>query len=187
MKGAAVCELSERSFAIFALRFQWGTPTTSMPTKRQSRFQKRKGAPKEPPKVSQEEKGSSAVSSVLVDPEAILQMLKDSQLSVPPLHVIPYVTPVVPLPMGNPTEMEKAVALMNTWVKDIDLEDPWVRSTFGISGPGEGLVWYPENLPGYTPKGNVHPMDPWAVLLFKTKGNSHHNCHLIFRSLSQCC
>lgn len=32
---------------------------------------------------------------------------------------------------------------MNRLVECVDTEDPWVKETFGVSGTGEGIVWYP--------------------------------------------
>lgn len=35
---------------------------------------------------------------------------------------------------------------MNRLVEAVDTEDPWVKETFGVSGTGEGIVWYPVGL-----------------------------------------
>jgi hypothetical protein len=35
---------------------------------------------------------------------------------------------------------------MNRLVEAVDTEDPWVRETFGVTGTGEGVVWYPVGL-----------------------------------------
>jgi hypothetical protein len=35
---------------------------------------------------------------------------------------------------------------MNRLVEAVDTEDPWVKETFGVTGTGEGVVWYPVGL-----------------------------------------
>ncbi|MDX9722955.1 MAG: RNA ligase family protein, partial [Myxococcota bacterium] len=65
------------------------------------------------------------------------------------------------------TEMEGTVARINQLVQRVEQEDPWVKQTFGLSGTGEGLVWYPRD-PASIPDG----VD-YQELLFKSKGGKH--------------
>lgn len=63
---------------------------------------------------------------------------------------------------------ERSAAEISRAVDEVEQCDPWVKSTFGISGVGEGLVFYPTN----------HPDDaiPWTTFehtAFKAKGQKH--------------
>lgn len=57
---------------------------------------------------------------------------------------------------------------VNDWVADVEHRDPWVQSTFGVTGTGEGLVFYPVSKPhlGY---------ENFTNLCFKAKGEKHKN------------
>jgi hypothetical protein len=95
----------------------------------------------------------TASSSVrLVYPGSIAARLP----SIPNLHVLPIFGRYT-IDENNLTEI---ASLIEKQVEDIDKCDPWVQSTFGIEGPGEGLVFYPTS--HYDPR-----------LLFKVKGKAH--------------
>jgi len=64
------------------------------------------------------------------------------------------------------SEMDRITIL----IEAIDSCDPWVRSTFEIDGPGEGLVWYPVSLA--SEKGDVM-RENLSRYMFKTKGEKH--------------
>ena len=55
-------------------------------------------------------------------------------------------------------------------VEAVEREDPWVMRTFGISGLGEGLVFYPTAVDDAAPR--VDP-ENLAALMFKAKGLKH--------------
>lgn len=65
-------------------------------------------------------------------------------------------------------ELTKSTAVINDWVAAIEANDPWVESTFGVKGTGEGLVFYPvsEHHLGFQNFQN---------LTFKAKGEKHKN------------
>jgi hypothetical protein len=76
--------------------------------------------------------------------------------SIPNLHILPIFGRYT-IDENNLTEI---AALIEKQVEDIDKCDPWIQSTFGIEGPGEGLVFYPTSC--YDVR-----------LLFKVKGKAH--------------
>jgi hypothetical protein len=83
---------------------------------------------------------------------------------IPDLHVLPYFESTFVVPWEGPRdETEELLNRINSHVHNVEREDPWVKSTFGISGIGEGLVFYPIN-PGYA---------AFSSLTFKAKGAAH--------------
>jgi hypothetical protein len=58
------------------------------------------------------------------------------------LHVLPWEGDEIAIDYGSPRARGVAAAL-NERVDAVEREDPWVKRTFGISGLGEGLVFYP--------------------------------------------
>ena len=65
-------------------------------------------------------------------------------------------------------ELTKAIAPINDWVLAIEANDPWVESTFGVKGTGEGLVFYPVSKPHLG-------WENFQNLVFKAKGEKHKN------------
>ena len=59
---------------------------------------------------------------------------------------------------------------MNERVEAIEREDPWVKATFGLSGLGEGLVFYPVTVDGKPFSGDAERL---AQLMWKAKGEKH--------------
>jgi hypothetical protein len=57
---------------------------------------------------------------------------------------------------------------MNKLVEAVDTEDPWVKETFGVTGTGEGVVWYPVGLDA--PDGTMPVLAP----------TPHHFTHPVF-------
>lgn len=68
-----------------------------------------------------------------------------------------------------PSAMVPMIAEWNLLVQQIDAEDPYIRDLFGITGVGEGLVFYPdEPCYGFDFPGTMDPR--W---MFKVKGEAH--------------
>lgn len=65
-------------------------------------------------------------------------------------------------------EITQVISPVNDWVLDIESNDPWVESIFGVNGTGEGLVFYPVSEPHL---GWEH----FQNLCFKAKGEKHKN------------
>lgn len=55
---------------------------------------------------------------------------------------------------------------INEAVEKVESEDPWILSQFGISGVGEGLVFYPQG------RGDSYKM--FTSCVFKAKGEKHN-------------
>lgn len=75
------------------------------------------------------------------------------------IHVLPWEGAPITIDFGSREALERAVQDLNARVDAVEREDPWVKRTFGVSGVGEGLVFYPE------------PFD--QALMFKAKGDKH--------------
>lgn len=103
MKGAAICQIPRRIFALFGVQI-----------------------------------GQHLITS----PEKILALFQDTPLPENML-VIPFVTEPLELDFSNLEVLQSKVDIINELVEQIDKEDPFVKEHFGISGTGEGLVWYP--------------------------------------------
>ncbi len=111
--------------------------------------------------------GRGEEAHVIYDPEQIRNLLTPA-LECPGLHVLPWEdTEEIVIHYGDKAQMEAMVPLLNSLVDRVEKEDPWVKRTFGISGLGEGLVFYPE--PGSEPDAP----ESLALVMFKAKGEKH--------------
>ena len=63
----------------------------------------------------------------------------------------------------NPNDFQAASDYLNELTLSIELECPWAKTMFDVSGVGEGLVWLPTNL-------SLSDEDHYR---FKTKGDKH--------------
>lgn len=112
--------------------------------------------------------GSGADAQLDYDPARIKHILNDGLGMPTNMHVLPWEDiGELQISYADPASIEAAANAMSAVVERVEQEDPWVRRTFGSSGMGEGLVFYPE-------PGTV-PTDPenLARLLWKAKGEKH--------------
>jgi len=65
--------------------------------------------------------------------------------------------------------LEAEVVKINSLIERIDNLDPWVLEVFNVSGPGEGVVWYPVSFAQDKYLAEPH----FRNLAFKTKGEKH--------------
>lgn len=86
------------------------------------------------------------------------------------LYVLPWEGAAITIDYGARASLDAVAAELNDRVATVEREDPWVKQVFGISGLGEGLVFYPTRLDGGAPP--VDP-EPLAQLMFKAKGEKH--------------
>lgn len=96
-------------------------------------------------------------------------VLQEIVSGIPDTYVLPWYEKSVTIDWSQPAEeLTKATAAINDWVAAVEANDPWVESTFGIKGTGEGLVFYPvsEQHTGFNNFKN---------LVFKAKGEAHKN------------
>src|SRR5262249_9516896 len=61
-------------------------------------------------------------------------------------------------------------AVLSDRVVEVEREDPWARRVLGVSGVGEGLVFYPVSVDGAPPTDDPAGL---AQLMFKAKGEKH--------------
>lgn len=86
------------------------------------------------------------------------------------LHVLPWEDDAIHIDYGSRAALDAAAAALNARVDEVEREDPWAKRALGITGLGEGLVFYPVSIDGAPP-----PADPaeLAQLMFKAKGDKH--------------
>eukprot|EP01120_Amphizonella_sp_Union-15-10_P013558 TRINITY_DN629_c0_g1_i1.p1 TRINITY_DN629_c0_g1~~TRINITY_DN629_c0_g1_i1.p1 ORF type:complete len:418 (+),score=83.08 TRINITY_DN629_c0_g1_i1:60-1313(+) len=107
-------------------------------------------------------------SNLIIDPETINALL-NSTSSPPPTSIttIPYETPIIDLILSNPDQLGSQLENINQTVQKISEEDPFVKRNFQLSGPGEGLVWYPVS----EEKDRKIQVSEFFRLTFKTKSS----------------
>lgn len=107
-----------------------------------------------------EETGKYKESFLEVEPERIQKILEPVKDFV---KVLPWFSDEV-FHITFPKVEKAIVDKINEIVYDIEKEDPYIKTVFGISGVGEGLVFYPI--------GETH-IEKWGELAFKVKGFKH--------------
>jgi hypothetical protein len=85
------------------------------------------------------------------------------------LNVLPWEGEAIRIDFGARAALEAAAEHLNQRVAEVEREDPWVKRALGISGLGEGLVFYPVSVDGAPPRDSEH----LAQLMFKAKGEKH--------------
>lgn len=66
---------------------------------------------------------------------------------------------------GTPEALTPMLDRINAEVRAVETCDPWVKTTFGVEGTGEGLVFYPE--------GDTFTPEAFYLRMFKAKGDEH--------------
>jgi hypothetical protein len=85
------------------------------------------------------------------------------------LHVLPWEDDRFTVDFGDRDSLERTATSLNDRIAAVEAGDPWVLRTFGVSGLGEGLVFYP------VAADRPVPSDPesFAHWMFKAKGEKH--------------
>ena len=114
---------------------------------------------------------------LIIEPEQLTSMVEH----IPDTYVIPWYTHLPMHGMGaranvrlsvnwrrTDEELTNDIAQVNEWVKEVENECSFTKQFFGISGTGEGLVFYPvsEAHLGY---------QSFQSLTWKAKGDKHKN------------
>jgi len=100
------------------------------------------------------------------------------------IYVVPWCTQKFSLSMVDEASLLPQIEKINALVEAIDKEDPWVKKQFGVTGTGEGLVWYPissletgksssRSSSSSVAETPYIPFSKFTDLVFKTKGVSH--------------
>jgi hypothetical protein len=84
------------------------------------------------------------------------------------LYVLPWEGQPITVPFGDRERLSDVASELNARVAQVEREDPWVKQALGISGLGEGLVFYPVGVDG-APPGT----ERFEQLMFKAKGEKH--------------
>lgn len=100
-----------------------------------------------------------------VRPEKIEALLPEPRH--PDVFVLPWTGDEVVLDFGDRENLREGAETLNKMVEAVELEDPWVKSQFNISGLGEGLVLYPD------PDQVLPSSILYESILFKAKGEKH--------------
>jgi hypothetical protein len=106
---------------------------------------------------------------VIVEPDEIRARLPAAGAP-DTLFVLPWHGAPVAIDFADRGSLDAATAPLNQRVAEVEREDPWVKHTFGISGLGEGLVFYPVRIDGGPPPSAPEPL---AQRMFKAKGDKH--------------
>lgn len=88
---------------------------------------------------------------------------------IPDVHVIPWFNDGETFTVDWTAEgdaLQPVLDAVNARVSEVETEDPWVSSTFGVKGLGEGLVFYP------TGRGDSYKA--FSSFVFKAKGEKHN-------------
>ena len=104
---------------------------------------------------------------IIHEPEQIRALLPAANAP-EQLHVLPWEGDPITIKFGDRTDLERAASVLNTRVAEVEREDPWVKRALGISGLGEGLVFYPVSVDGAAPA-----TERLEQLMFKAKGEKH--------------
>lgn len=104
---------------------------------------------------------------IIHEPEQIRALLPAANAP-EQLHVLPWEGEPITITFGDRADLERAASVFNTRVAEVEREDPWVKRALGISGLGEGLVFYPVSVDGAAPAS-----ERLEQLMFKAKGEKH--------------
>lgn len=97
-----------------------------------------------------------AGEKMIYEPTEIEALLPNRPTDV---HVLPWEGEPITIDFGSREAIERIAQQLNDRVDAVEREDPWCKRVLGVSGLGEGLVFYPS------------PFD--QTLMFKAKGDKH--------------
>lgn len=92
--------------------------------------------------------------------EALLPNRPDS------IHVLPWHGEEFKVNYLDRENLQATADVLNKIVENVEPVDPWVKTTFGVDGIGEGVVYYPG-------AGETLPRDFFSSFSFKAKGEKH--------------
>ena len=118
--------------------------------------------------------GDGRPSAMVYDPEILKEAVQyalriTNWACDPDIHVLPWATETLIVDVMSDHEVQVFAEGINARVDAIDKLDPWVKETFNLEGPGEGLVFYPihdEHKVGV-------PLEWTSQRMFKAKGSAH--------------
>ena len=144
-KGDAVSGIGDKKFFVFAVCHKDAIISRTMPS--------HTGEPLE----------VIMPGSIISDPQEISTLVTGVFGAHPDFHVLPWHGDEIPIDFTNEERAKDTLSDMDRIVNDvIGKEDPYIRKVFGVSGRGEGLVFYP-----------MDPDLPWDSFTFKVKTEIH--------------
>lgn len=103
------------------------------------------------------------ITDIVLEPEDIQGHVDAVFPDQPDIIVLPWYTAPVTVNMMDQTAAQNFITTATQIVDDIvGVEDPYIKETFGVSGPGEGIVYYALDKP-----------DEWREWMFKVKSEAH--------------
>jgi hypothetical protein len=103
-------------------------------------------------------------AAIVYDPEEIAKHVPADH---PEVFILPWFGGVLELNYADKAGFAAQVAKLTEAIHAIEKEDPWVKEVFGISGMGEGIVFYPM---GEHASSNSERL---GRTMFKAKGVKH--------------
>lgn len=114
------------------------------------------------------QRGYGEDAKMVYEPEDIRAYLHGTCGSIPDaVHILPWDGEPLTLNYADKGSLAAKVAKLNERVLAIEKEDPWVKQVFGVSGLGEGLVFYPMGEHSTTDSERL------GRTMFKAKGVKH--------------
>lgn len=102
---------------------------------------------------------------IVADPDDIRDLMAGPEsLDDLDIRILPWHGETMEIDFTDEFATRKRVEDLNTLIEEIDAVDPYIREAFGISGVGEGLVFYP---------ADVMTREFFSTYSFKAKGGSH--------------
>lgn len=100
----------------------------------------------------------------IIEPDEISKIMGDRPADV---YVLPWQGEAFTVDYTNRDSLQPIADMLNGVVDSVEPTDPWVKSTFGIEGTGEGVVYYPAV--GESPCS----IEFFNNFSFKAKGEKH--------------
>lgn len=105
----------------------------------------------------------TGIIDIVLEPKDIQDIVDIAFGDNPDIIVLPWYTAPVTVNMMDQEDAQKFISVATQIVDEVvGVEDPFIKETFGVSGPGEGIVYYALDKP-----------DEWREWMFKVKSEAH--------------
>ncbi|QGH74870.1 hypothetical protein MAL1_00124 [Bacteriophage DSS3_MAL1] len=101
-------------------------------------------------------------------PDLISELMPEDCPELDDVMVLPWTDNVYTIDFSDPIKADEIAAELTKIAEDIGTLDPFIANTFGVEGPGEGVVMVP--VPTY---GKTTPRDVYSAFTFKVKAARH--------------
>lgn len=106
--------------------------------------------------------------TIIYEPEQIEQILSSLNLG-SRVKVVSWGGDAFQVDFADVEGVSTMTDVLSRRVEAVEAEDPWVKTVYGVSGVGEGLVLYPLSVNGEP----VVTLEQYALYAFKAKGEKH--------------